>query len=193
MSVGYWSSKNSMTPYDVHSNSNQAVWWKCNNGVHADYQRAISETRRYEYRCPECTASAKRSIIAQKAMDYISELGFSYSTEYDCPIITRNPKTNMPMPYDLCVDSLHLIIEIHGEQHYNEHFYKTRIAKNDDVAAEKMLRQRKIYDRFKRLKAKELGYSYLELPYYCFDEKNIKSSSYYKKLIDNAIDQLVQR
>ena len=97
------------------------------------------------------------------------------------------------MPYDLCVDSLHLIIEIHGEQHYNEHFYKTRIAKNDDVAAEKMLRQRKIYDRFKRLKAKELGYSYLELPYYCFDEKKIKSSSYYKKLIDNAIDQLVQR
>lgn len=193
LSIGYWSSKNSMTPYDVHSNSNQAVWWKCNNGVHADYQRAISETRRYEYRCPECTASAKRSIIAQKAMDYISELGFSYSTEYDCPIITRNPKTNMPMPYDLCVDSLHLIIEIHGEQHYNEHFYKTRIAKNDDVAAEKMLRQRKIYDRFKRLKAKELGYSYLELPYYCFDEKNIKSSSYYKKLIDNAIDQLVQR
>ena len=103
----------------------------------------------------------------------------------------RNPKTNMPMPYDLCIDSLNLIIEIHGQQHYDKHFYQTRVVKNDEVIAEKMLRRRQLYDRFKRLKAKELGYSYLELPYYCFDAKNAENPSYYKKLIDNAIDQSI--
>ena len=95
------------------------------------------------------------------------------------------------MPYDLCIDSLNLIIEIHGQQHYDKHFYQTRVAKNDEVIAEKMLRRRQLYDRFKRLKAKELGYSYLELPYYCFEAKNAENPSYYKKLIDNAIDQSI--
>ena len=182
-----------MSPYDVHSNSSQIVWWKCPNGLHDDYQRSISETRRYEYRCPECAAMAKRSIIAQKAMDYVSKLGFSYSTEYDCPIIIRNPKTNMPMPYDLCIDSLRLIIEIHGEQHYDDHFYKTRFGNKKGEDADKLFHQRKLYDRFKRIKAKALGYSYLEIPYYSFDQKNSETPFYYKKLIDNAIKQSALR
>lgn len=169
VSKEYWSDKNELSVYDVHSNTNTVAWWKCPCGKHPDYRRSVSETRRYEYRCPKCVTESKRSIITQKTLDYLDCLNIHYTTEYGCPLIIKNPKTNMIMPFDICLDDLKLIIEVHGEQHYDLHFYKTRISHGNEDNARRMLRQRKIYDRFKKLKAISNGYSYLELPYYSFE------------------------
>ena len=53
-SLEVWSDKNEKTPYDYTKGSSEIVWWKCENGIHEDYQRMISRTVSYEFRCPVC-------------------------------------------------------------------------------------------------------------------------------------------
>ena len=49
-----------------------------------------------------------------------------------------------------------------------------------------MLHQRKLYDRYKRIKCIQSGCEYLEIPYTAFDKKET-----YKKLIDNKIKEIL--
>ena len=71
----------------------------------------------------------------------------------------------------------HLIIEVHGEQHYKiGNYTKTK----------EELQQRKLIDRYKRIKCIQSGYEYLELPYIAFDNEET-----YKKLIDDKIKEIL--
>ena len=49
-----WSDKNDKTPYEYAPVSGEVVWWKCNNGIHEDYQRKISNSQSRDFICPEC-------------------------------------------------------------------------------------------------------------------------------------------
>ena len=51
-----WSNKNNKSPYEFTSFSSQKVWWKCENGMHNDYERKISNSNTYHFLCPECEA-----------------------------------------------------------------------------------------------------------------------------------------
>ena len=53
-SLELWSDKNSKSPYEYTSHSSQKVWWKCENGIHDDYKRKISNSNIYHFGCPEC-------------------------------------------------------------------------------------------------------------------------------------------
>lgn len=60
-----WSDKNKNTPYDYAPKSGALVWWKCENGIHDDFQRTIANSSYRDFRCPDCamTANAKSHII----------------------------------------------------------------------------------------------------------------------------------
>ena len=79
-----------------------------------------------------------------------------------------------------------MIIEDHGEQHYDIHLYENRYNYTKDKAKYK-LHERKLYDRYKRIKCIQVGYEYLEIPYTAFDKKDS-----YKKLINNKIKEIVK-
>lgn len=96
------------------------------------------------------------------------------------------------MPFDICIPDLKLVVEVHGQQHYSDQFYRTML-KMDEETARKELRKRQVLDRYKKIKAIVAGYSYLELPYYSFDIKNKNEPFYYTNLIQEKIDTINQQ
>ena len=181
-----WDESNEKTPYDYRPLSNKRAMWKCISGIHNKYSRKISESVYAEFRCPMCVKEDTESILEKKVRTYIENLGYTVLTEYNCNIAPINPKTHYKMPYDNEIADLNLIIEVHGQQHYNEEAYKT-LFKKDGITPKCLLHQRKVYDRYKRMYAKSRGYNYLEISY-----KDIYNGTY-KNLIDSAINLASQK
>ena len=184
-----WSSKNKKSPFEYAFKSHIGIWWKCPNNKHEDYKRRVIESTIAEFRCPICSKERSESIIEEKTKTYLEELGYEVLTEYKCTIIPINPKTKHSMPFDneiVFPNEKHLIIEVHGEQHYNNNFYKV-INKCTEEEANKILHQRQLYDRYKRIYAKHMGYEYIEIPYTVFDKKET-----YKQMIDNKIKEILK-
>lgn len=184
-----WSDKNNITPFEVSPHCDQIIWWKCLNNKHGDYQRSCDSSVRYEFRCPKCVEEREESILEEKTRLYLQELGYKVLTEYKCSIIPKNPKTKMPLPFDneiVLGNGKHLIIEVHGSQHYNYYFFMTRKRINKEKAKQE-LHYQQVKDRYKRIKCKQVGYEYLEIPYSAFDKKET-----YKTLINNKIKITVQ-
>lgn len=66
-----WSNKNKKTPYDYVSGSECNVWIKCENGIHEDYKRQISNLKTTGIGCPKCknrqsTIDKIEEMIGQK-------------------------------------------------------------------------------------------------------------------------------
>lgn len=59
-----WSAKNIRTPYEFAPHSSELIWWKCNNGIHEDYQRTITCSNSRKFICPEC--GKKQSSISKR-------------------------------------------------------------------------------------------------------------------------------
>ena len=183
-----WSDKNNVSPFEYSCMAHKEVWWKCLEGKHEDYLRSCKTSFIYEFRCHICVEELKSSVIEDKTKTYLKELGYEVKTEYECSIIAKNPKTKRCMPYDneiVLGNGRRLIIEVHGEQHYKDAFYKA-MHKCSDEEAERMLKQRKLYDRYKKASAEHYGYEYLELPYTVFDKNEV-----YKQMIDDKIKEIL--
>lgn len=192
-SVGYlypeivelWSDKNKLSPYDYSTNSNQKVYFKCPDGLHDDFLKQIQWMVISGFRCTQCSKMRSESFLQEATRTYIEQKGYKVNTEWDCSIVPRNPKTGRTMPFDNEVIDLKLIIEVHGEQHYNPKCtWHKRIAKRNGTSPLFEFKQRKLYDRYKKAVAECNGYFYLEIPYW-----NEKDESY-KTLIDNKIREI---
>ena len=180
-----WSDKNNMSPFELSPNSSKKVWWKCPEDRHEEYIRSCNRSFIYGFRCPKCSKERTESVIEEKVRLYLESLNYNLLHEHKCSLRPINPKTKHPMPYDNEIEELKLIIEVHGEQHYNYNFYKA-INKCSDEEATKMLKQRKLYDRYKKAYALHYGYEYLEIPYTAFDKKET-----YKQMIDDKIEEIL--
>ena len=185
-----WSDKNKKTPFEYAPNSKCKVWWKCQCGKHEDYFRVIKNTLIYEFRCPKCVEEMNNSIIEEKTKTYLEELGYDVLTEHECTIRPINPKTKHYLPYDneiVLENGKHLIIEVHGGQHYKI-INKNSNFTTKELTPEEYLHQRQLYDRYKRIYAKHVGYEYLEIPYTAFEGKNKEQ---YKQMIDDKINEIL--
>ena len=176
-----WSGKNKKTPFEYSIGSNQEVWWKCKGEKHKCFKRSIASSVSHEFRCPKCVEEMNNSIIEEKTKTYLQELGYKVLNEHKCTIRPINPKTKNPLPYDneiILENGKHLIIEVHGEQHYKNGLYnKTK----------EQLHYQQVKDRYKRIKCKQAGYEYLEIPYTAFDKKET-----YKQMINNKIKNILE-
>lgn len=184
-----WSDKNTISPYEYSSGSGKKAWFKCENGVHDDYYRSIRVVVDAMFRCPKCGRMNRESILEEKTRTYI-ETQYKYPIfhEQDCSIIAINPKTNYKMPYDndvILPNGDHLIIEVHGPQHYYITAYTKKTAKNEGKTPEQVLYEQQERDRIKKDYALSFeNYHYLELRFSWF--KGIK----YKTLIDEKIQSI---
>ena len=178
-----WSDKNDKSPFEYSVGSSRDCWWNCPDGKHEPYKRTCKISIICEFRCPDCVKEREESMIEEKSRLYLEELGYTVFTEHKCSIRPINPETNRPLPFDneiILKNEKHLIIEVHGEQHYKIGglYCKT----------EKDLYNRHSLDRYKRIKCIQVGYEYLEIPYTAFDKEET-----YKKIIDNKIKEILEK
>lgn len=184
-----WSEKNNKSPFEIAPYSNKKYWWICLDNKHEDYKRRSGSAIELEFRCPECVYEKEHSIIEEKTKLYLEELEYRVFTEYDCSIVLKNPKSGRSLPFDneiILENGKHLIIEVHGSQHYYK-VSRTSSFLKEGQTPEEYLHQRKLYDRYKRIKCIQAGYYYLELSYKTFDKKET-----YKNLIDNKIKEILE-
>jgi len=181
--INVWSHKNDKTPFEYSPWSNELIWWKCLDGIHKDYLRAISDSNKCEFRCPDCN---KESILQEKTNNYLNEFDYTIFHEYNCTIFPTNPKTKYRLPFDNEIVELKLIIEVHGIQHYQITNFANMSAKKNNTTPKYELHYQKLKDRYKRIFAKSRGYFYLEIPYWADDKKET-----WKKLIDEKIKEIL--
>ena len=180
-----WSDKNNKTPYEYLPFSNKKVYWKCENNLHDDYQRKISDSIRSKFKCPTCIEEMDTSILQSKVSEYIKTLYRDIRHEQNCTLKPINPKTNVYLRYDNEIVELKLIIEVHGIQHYKLTNYTILSAKHYNITPEEQFEYEKWKDEFKRNYALKHGYFYLEIPYWTDDKDET-----YKILIDNKIKEI---
>ena len=64
--IDLWSDKNELTPFDYTECSSNRVWFKCKEGLHDDYQRAIDDAKKLNYVCPVCGLLNKHIIKGEE-------------------------------------------------------------------------------------------------------------------------------
>ena len=180
-----WSNKNIKSPFEYSKNSGRKVWWKCANGEHQDYKRAISDAINYGFKCPICSLKDNESSYEKLTKEYLEMLEYNIKFEHDCTFVPKNPKTFNSLPFDNEIVELKLLIEVHGQQHYE---YNQYFSEKSNLTSQEYLHKRKLYDRYKKYVAYCNGYNYLEIPYAAFDSKET-----YKQLIDNKINEIINR
>ena len=179
-----WSDKNTISPFEISKCSAKKVWFNCINKKHEPSYRICSHAYNVDFKCPKCNLERKESIIEEKTRKYLIELGYNVKTELDCSLIPINPKTGHYLPYDneiVLKNGVHLIIEVNGAQHYKTSFK----FKQSQEVLEKILYQRKLYDRYKRIYCKIHGYEYLELSYKYF------KNDHFKNVINTKIKEIL--
>ena len=58
--VKLWSDKNLKTPYEYTTHSNAKVWFKCENGLHSDYQQTVNN-KSHGKMCMKCGVERSRA------------------------------------------------------------------------------------------------------------------------------------
>lgn len=183
-----WSDKNQNTPYEFSFCSSKMAWWRCPENKHNDYFRSIAVSQQCEFRCPECVRERTESFLQEKVRKYIANnYNFHLNHEYNCSIIPCNPRfkgSQGAMPFDNEIRELKLVIEVHGQQHYDANAY-SGVWLGKTLLPEQQLHKRKLYDRYKKVVALANGYFYLEIPYWAENKES------YKKLIDEKIADIL--
>jgi len=193
--LNIWSDKNKDTVYDYGINSNQWVWWKCPEGKHDDYYRNIQSSNNCGYRCPECVRERDESLLQEKVRLYLESLNYKILHENKC---TLNPINIIIAPnsliikrnfgilkYDneIIINNKHLIIEVHGIQHYELSYFHKLQSKKYNTTPEQEFKYQQEKDKYKEEYALSKGYEYLIIPY--FTDNNEET---WKYLINNKID-----
>lgn len=176
-----WSDKNEISPFEIGIHSDKKVCWNCPDDKHKSFKRSCNSSTKCEFRCPKCSEEKEESIIEEKTRLYLEKLGYKVLTEHNCTIRPINPKTGYLLPFDNEIElenRKHLIIEVHGEQHYKVDGLYTR--------TEEELKYQQERDKIKKDYCIQVGYEYLEIPYTAFDKKET-----YKKIIDNKIKEIL--
>jgi hypothetical protein len=181
-----WSNKNKKSPFEYTLYTEQIVWWRCFDKKHDDFKRKICISYMTDFRCPDCVKERKESIIQEKVRVYLEEMGFTILHEYNCTIIPQNPKIKNKrgrLPFDNEIKELKLVIEVHGIQHYEINSWHKKLARKNNTTPEQEIHYQQLKDRYKRIKAIQQGYSYLEIPYWTFDKEDV-----WKQSINNKIN-----
>lgn len=188
--LNFWSDKNELTPFDYSINCDQKVWLKCPDGIHEDYYKRLRDAIKVGFACPQCAMLSKESKIEKSTRLYLNN-NYTYRVEHEylCSLIAVNPITGRNMPYDNDVflnNNVHLIIEVHGRQHYERTKYTAYYAKRNNISIDQALKDQQTRDKIKKEHVESLkNYYYLELPYWTFEDES------YKTLIDNKIQEIL--
>lgn len=174
-SLIFWSDKNNKSPYDYPPGTQKEVLWECPNKEHEDFFRSIRNSKRCEFRCPECQFSKGE----KKIEEYLNDNSFINikQEEYDKLNDFDKFKNNYYIPqkefdgllglgngnlsYDFYLPNLqyNLLIEYQGEFHDGNNRKQTKEDK----------KRQKEHDRRKKNYALNNKYNFLEIWYWDYD------------------------
>jgi len=192
-SLNVWSDKNTKSPFEYAPKSSQEVYWKCKDGKHDDYLRKISNSQLCGFDCPYCVAENNYSKLQSKTVAYLGELNYEILHENNCTISPKNMlkvkkiKSSSMLRYDneiIFQNGKHLIIEVHGCQHYIINSWHIQTAIKNNTSPEEELQYQIDKDNYKENYARKMNYEYLIIPYWTEKDES------YKTLIDNKIKQI---
>lgn len=175
------------TPSTIAFGSTKRVWWKCHVCEH-EWQAPPNARTNLRSGCPECARHFTISKLQKMVEEYIKNTyRYQILHERDCTIIATNPKTNYQLPYDNDVDvnGSKLIIEVHGEQHYNIGPFTITNASKKGITPQEELEYQQYKDEIKKVYALSKGYYFLEIPYTAIRHNE------YQTLIDNKISEIL--
>lgn len=139
-------------------------------------------------RCPECARTKTESFLEEQVRKYLqNNYDYDLKHEYNCSIVDYNYDSKHCMPYDndLKIGNSHLIIEVHGKQHYEICQYTVLYAERAGISPEEALALQKNRDKHKKEYVLSLpNYYYLDLSY-----KVIKNGSF-MRIIDDKISYI---
>jgi len=181
----YWSDKNTLNPWEISYRNNKYIWINCVDVKYHDTYKCRPVTFVKGHRCPSCSQERNESFLQEKIRLYLEELNYKLLHERSCSILPINPKTNYILPFDNEIEELKLIVEVHGEQHYKVTNYSKMTAKKNNTTPNQELHYQQLKDRYKRIKAKQQGYEFLEIPYWTDDDDKT-----WKKLINDKIKEI---
>jgi ribosomal protein S8 len=176
-SLIFWSDKNNNSPYDFSPGTQKEFLWKCPDKEHEDFLRSIRNSKRCDFRCPECNSSKGE----KKIEEYFNKNGFLNIKQDKYKILDNIDKINniyfIPqkefdgllglgnglLSYDFYLPNIkyNLLIEYQGEQHekYIPGMHKSK---------EEFKKQQE-HDRRKRKYAQNNNINLLEIWYWDFD------------------------
>lgn len=175
------------TPNTIAFGSTKRVWWKCHICGY-EWQATPNSRTNLLSGCPECARHFATSKLQKTVESYIiNKYKYNILHEFNCTIIATNPKTGFKLPYDNDVDieGHRLIIEVHGEQHYNIGMFTILAAAKKNITPQEELKYQQYKDMIKKEYALSNGYYFLEIPYTAI--KNNK----YQILIDEKIHDIL--
>lgn len=151
----YWDyDKNTVNPWEIPHSATNDIWIKCINSVnHGSYK-----TKTYSFLkgigCHMCADEQQVSRLQEKVSNYISnDLNLIIAHERGCSIVATNPKNGYKLPYDndVIVNDKHLIIEVHGVQHYDvNNGWICKTAKKYNMTTKQVLEDLKWRDEYKK-------------------------------------------
>ncbi|PGU82130.1 hypothetical protein [Bacillus cereus] len=137
-----------LSPYvDIYSKV--LIDFQCGHNPHLI---SPNDYRNSNTRCPLCSTSKGVRIICEQFLDVNN---IPYMTEYKFPI---HANSRSGFRYDIIVPYDNLIIEVHGGQHYEDHYYHNK--KRSRTLAEEQYN-----DCAKKELAESLGYNYIIVDY----------------------------
>lgn len=149
--VEFWSEKNETSIYDHNYGTDKILWWRCESGVHEDYQQKSSNKVFKSYKCPNCKSS-KGEILVE---ELLNELDVRYEKEFTLPnLLSAN---NGLLRVDFYLPQLNLYIEYDGIQHFKPVGYFGGL-EGYQLQVEN--------DRLKNEYCEKNGLSLLRIPYY---------------------------
>lgn len=153
--LNVWSDKNNKSPYEYAPNSNQKVWFKCNNNKHKDYYRRINGSNINDFSCNLCNISRGEKSIETNLI--YNDIFFEAQKEFKGLIGLGNGL----LSYDFYLPDYNLLIEFQGEQHekYIKGLHKTK----------KDFEKQQEHDRRKKQFTIDNNIKLLEIWYWDFD------------------------
>jgi hypothetical protein len=183
----YWDYENNVNnPWDIYYGVHESMFFKCSK--HGSFSVRPKVFLESVWKCSECAREHEESVLQSKVNHYlVAQHGFVVDHEYDCTLQCINPNNGYILPYDneiLC-DSIKLIIEVNGIQHYECGGLTKLVAKQMGISEEEAFEYQKWKDEYKKQYALSQGYHYLEIPYWTEHDES------YKTLIDSTIHKIL--
>ena len=123
-------------------------------------------------KCPCCANGGKYSKNVVLIVEHLNKFDIETICEFNMGL--TNPISGAKLYFDICVPSVNVLIEVHGEQHYNEsHFFNKLAAERKEISNIEEFQYRQRLDDIKKQWAKENNYIYLEIPYTLSDKEII--------------------
>jgi hypothetical protein len=139
----YWSDKNKKIPRTVFKSSNYKYLFECDRCTNS-FEVTLGNVYGGTW-CPFCHLKTEASLYEYLVQRYpITQRQF-------CPSWCINSKTGHNLPFDFVIDQFHLIIELDGDQHF------------DQISNWESPKNTQINDKYKMYCAWNSGYSVIRL------------------------------